>query len=68
MIQDAIRTKWQVPGGKIRQWRNQRSEEQDVKINSQRERLIKVLQKRYGYSKEKAEAELDTIYAKALLD
>jgi uncharacterized protein YjbJ (UPF0337 family) len=31
------------------------------------EQLIKALQKRYGYSKDKAEAELDTTYAKAML-
>jgi uncharacterized protein YjbJ (UPF0337 family) len=67
MIQDVIQTKWQVPRGKISRWWNKRTEDQDFKVSSQRERLIKILQKRYGYSKEKAEAELDTTYAKALL-
>lgn len=67
MIHDVIQTKWQVPSSKISQWWNKRSDEQDFKILNQRERLIKILQKRYGYSEEKAASELDTTYAKAML-
>jgi hypothetical protein len=67
MIHDALEMKWQISRGEISRWWNKRSNEQDFKVESRRERLIKVLQKRYGYSKEKAASELDTTYSKARL-
>lgn len=67
MIHDAIGMKWQVSHGKTRKWWNRPGDDQSIRVESKRERLIKILQKRYGYSKEKAASELDTTYSQARL-
>ena len=50
--------------GILRKWWNKRNGKQRIKVNSKRERYIGILQKRYGYTKEKAISELDTNYSK----
>jgi len=52
---------------KIRKWRKKRKDKQIIKANSKREQSIGILRKRYGYTKEKAAAELDENYPKARL-
>ena len=52
---------------KIREWWKKRGEDQLTKTNSKRELFIRVLQKRYGYTKEQATSELDEHYPKARL-
>lgn len=48
-----------------RKWWKVRSDDQgNNKANTKRERYIGILQKRYGYTKEKARSELDTNYSK----
>lgn len=41
--------------------------DQSVKVDHARERSISILQKRYGYDREKATSELDRHYSKAHL-
>jgi hypothetical protein len=63
MINDVAKTNWK----KIRLWLKKRRDDQLTKAGSKRERYIKILQNRYGYSKEKAALELDEHYPKAKL-
>lgn len=55
-------TNWDEFRRKVLTWRNQRRENQLIKVNRVRERSIKILQKRYGYTREKATDELNTHY------
>ena len=56
-------TKWEEFRRNVFNWRAKRLEEQRIKVNNLRERSIKILQKRYGYTREKATDELDTHYS-----
>jgi len=67
MINDVIFEKWNELRSKIPKWRDKRSENQLFQVNSKREQSIGILQKRYGYTKEKAEFELSKHYSKARL-
>ena len=51
----------------FRRWRKKRKDNQITKANIKRELFINILQKRYGYTKEKASFELDEHYPKARL-
>lgn len=51
----------------IYQAQHQRSEARRKQIVGEREQNIEILQRRYGYSKEKAESELDTHYSNTIL-
>lgn len=62
MVNDVAKTK-----KKTLRWWNKRSDDQFGKANSKREKYISILQKRYGYNKEKATSELDENYPKAIL-
>ena len=50
--------------GKTRKWWQKRGDSQGSKADTQRERHINILQKRYGYTEEKALSELNTHYSK----
>lgn len=63
MINDVAQGNWK----NIRNWWKKRSNNQLVRDNSKREQSIGILQKRYGYTKEKATSELDEHYSKARL-
>lgn len=63
MMNDVAKINWK----KIRKWLKKRSDDQLTKADSKRERYIRILQKRYGYTQEKAISELDEHYPKAIL-
>ena len=63
MINDVAQVNWKI----IRNWWKKRSNNQLIRDNSIREQSIGILQKRYGYTKEKASSELDEHYPKARL-
>ncbi len=48
-------------------WRKRRDERQLARIERAEERSVRILQKRYGYTKEQATAELRKHYSKARL-
>ena len=52
---------------KIIHWQEKRRDDQLIKFNRLHERSISILQKRYGYSREKATSELIKHYSKARL-
>jgi uncharacterized protein YjbJ (UPF0337 family) len=64
MINDVIDGKWKELRGKIRKWQDKRSDDQLIQVNSKREQFIGILQKRYGYTQEKAVSELNRHYSK----
>ncbi len=67
MKNDIVETRSKKLPGKLRIWLKKRRDEQLIKANKMREQSIGILQKRYGYSKEKATSELDEHYPKAKL-
>ncbi len=67
MKNDIVETRSKKLSGKLRIWLKKRRDEQLIKANKMREQSIGILQKRYGYSKEKATSELDEHYPKAKL-
>lgn len=56
-------TKWDEFLRKVFPWRTRHRKDQLIKVNKVREKSINLLQKRYGYSREKAIEELDTRYS-----
>jgi hypothetical protein len=68
MMNDTTKVEPEEFFGIIRKWWNKRNSKQRIKVNSQRERYIEILQKRYGFTKEKAKSELDTHYSKIIFD
>jgi hypothetical protein len=67
MIMAMIELKWDEFRRRVLNWRKKRRNDQLIKVNSVHERSISILQKRYGYTKEKATAELNKHYSKAWL-
>ncbi len=67
MIDNVVEEKRKKLPTKIRRWWKKRRDDQLIKANSKRELFIGILQKRYGYTKEKATSELDEHYPKARL-
>ncbi|HEX6269857.1 MAG TPA: hypothetical protein VFZ43_06450 [Anaerolineales bacterium] len=64
---DVLETKWDEFRRKVLNWRNKHRNDQLIKVNSAQERSIRILQKRYGYTREKATSELKKHYSKAWL-
>ena len=48
-------------------WLSNRRNDQLIEVNSMRERSLRILQKRYGYTREQATYQLDTHYPVAWL-
>jgi hypothetical protein len=67
MILAPIESRWDEFRRKIRNWRNKRGNDQLLKANRVHERSIRILQKRYGYTREQAASELSKHYSKARL-
>ncbi|HET9587569.1 MAG TPA: hypothetical protein VFO91_02160 [Anaerolineales bacterium] len=64
---DVLDTKWDEFRRKVLNRRNRRRNDQLIKANSARERSIRILQQRYGYTREKATYQLDKHYSRAWL-
>ena len=62
-----INLKWFQFRQRILQWQNRHRSDQNARVDHARERSISILQKRYGYDREKAISELDRYYSKARL-
>jgi hypothetical protein len=59
--------KWFQFNQRIIQWQKKRHEDQLATLQRAEERSIRILQKRYGYTKEQATIELRKHYSKAWL-
>jgi len=60
---DVLESKWDEFRRKVLTWRQKRRNDQLFKVNSKNELSISILQKRYGYTREKAMDELNTHYS-----
>jgi hypothetical protein len=67
MISAAIKLKWDGFFRKLLNGPSQPRNDQLIKANSVRERSIRILQNRYGYTKNQAISELDKHYSKTWL-
>lgn len=64
MLRKFIYAKWQTFYGNIQKRVAQRHQAQLIQTTHQREQYVCILQKRYGYTKEKAIDEFERHYAK----
>lgn len=62
-----IESKWDVFRQNIINWQSKHRKDQLASIDRARERSITILQKRYGYTREKAIDELNKHYSSAWL-
>ena len=64
----AAELKWFQFRQRIINWRKKRDEDQLARLEHAEERSVRILQKRYGYTREQARSELRKHYSKARLD
>ncbi|HEV2122516.1 MAG TPA: CsbD family protein [Chloroflexota bacterium] len=59
MNQDVFAGKWKQAKGKVKQWWGDLTDDEIDRIEGRQEELIGLLQERYGWSREEAQAELE---------
>jgi uncharacterized protein YjbJ (UPF0337 family) len=59
MNEDILKSQWQQIRGQVKGWWSVLSNDDLDKINGRRDRLIGLLQQKYGFTKEQATRELD---------
>lgn len=64
MNRDIVGGKWQQIAGKVKEEWGKLTDDDLTKAEGKFERLSGVIRERYGYSREKAEEELDRFYKK----
>jgi hypothetical protein len=64
---DVREIRWYEFRRNVLNWRKKRRNDQLNKVNSVRERSIRLLQQRYGYTRENAIYQLDKHYSRAWL-
>jgi uncharacterized protein YjbJ (UPF0337 family) len=67
MTTQVVEGKWKNFFSEVRTRLNKRSDNQLSRENIKREEFVGVLQERYGYTREKAEAEMSAHYSEILL-
>ena len=67
MIIAVFQKKWNEFRQKVLSRWNQRRSDQLIKRNSAQERSLRILQKRYGYTREEAISQLEKHYSRAWL-
>jgi uncharacterized protein YjbJ (UPF0337 family) len=61
---DQVKGNWRMFGGRVREQWGKLTDDDLERIRGDREQLLGKLQERYGYAKERAQAELDNWLAK----
>jgi uncharacterized protein YjbJ (UPF0337 family) len=56
---DVLKGKWKQMRGEVKKWWGDLTDDDLDRIEGERDKLIGRLQERYGYSRERAEAEVD---------
>lgn len=59
MNADVLKGKWKQLRGEVKQWWGNLTDDDFEQIDGERDKLVGRLQERYGYAKERAEAEVD---------
>ncbi|HEY7496220.1 MAG TPA: CsbD family protein [Candidatus Tectomicrobia bacterium] len=58
MNKDILQGKWRQMRGEMKKWWGELTDDELDKIEGNRDKLIGLLQEKYGYTKEKAEEEM----------
>lgn len=58
-MKDILAGDWKQMHGKVKEWWGKLTDDDLTKIDGKRENLVGMLQTRYGYAKDKAEAEVN---------
>ena len=58
MSQDVLKGEWKELKGKLKEWWGDLTEDDVSKVDGNQDRLVGVLQQRYGYAKERALSEI----------
>jgi uncharacterized protein YjbJ (UPF0337 family) len=56
---DVFEGKWKQLRGRAKEWWGDITNDELDRVNGQREQMIGLLQEKYGYARDRAEAELD---------
>jgi hypothetical protein len=64
MLYKFITLKWQMFFGNVQKWVAQHRQAQHTEADNKHEQYVSILQKRYGYTREKAAYELKRRYSK----
>lgn len=59
MAEDILKGQWKQIKGEARQWWGELTDDDLDRVEGRREELVGVLQERYGWEKQRAEAEVD---------
>jgi uncharacterized protein YjbJ (UPF0337 family) len=59
MNRDILEGKWKQVRGQMKQWWGQLTDDDLDRVGGKRDKLVGLLQEKYGYAKEKAEEEID---------
>jgi uncharacterized protein YjbJ (UPF0337 family) len=59
MNSDVFAGKWKQAKGQVKEWWGKLTDDDLACVEGNREKLVGVLQERYGYAKERAEQEID---------
>jgi uncharacterized protein YjbJ (UPF0337 family) len=59
MNADVFAGKWKQMKGSVKQWWGKLTDDDIARVEGSRDKLVGLLQERYGYAKDKAEAEID---------
>jgi uncharacterized protein YjbJ (UPF0337 family) len=57
-MNDILEGNWKEMRGKVKEWWGKLTDDDLARINGKRDQLVGALQKRYGYAKEHAQAEI----------
>ena len=59
MNADVFAGKWKQAKGQVKEWWGKLTDDDLTRVEGNRDKLVGVLQERYGYAKERAEQEID---------
>ena len=59
MNSDVFAGKWKQAKGQVKEWWGKLTDDDLARVEGNRDKLVGVLQERYGYAKERAEQEID---------
>jgi uncharacterized protein YjbJ (UPF0337 family) len=59
MNRDILEGKWKQVRGQMKEWWGQLTDDDLDRVGGKRDKLVGLLQEKYGYAKEKAEEEID---------
>jgi uncharacterized protein YjbJ (UPF0337 family) len=59
MNADILKGKWKQIQGEAKKWWGDLTDDELTRVDGEQDKLVGLLQEKYGYSREKAEAEID---------